>query len=79
MRGESLRKEKRLNPQMWLHNLGVGGGGGARQDLHWTLGAQNSCPLSPAASMSHWGEIAPTGSVGQGAGPEAAQDPQGFL
>lgn len=22
MRGESLRKEKRLNPQIWLHNLG---------------------------------------------------------
>lgn len=44
-RGDSLRKKKRFNPQVWLHNFL--GGGGASQDLYWTLGAQNSCPLSP--------------------------------
>lgn len=29
--------------------------GGPSQGLYRALGAQNSCPLTPAAGMSHWG------------------------
>lgn len=39
----------RLNLQIWLHNWG------ASQGLYWALGAQNSCPLSLAANVSHSG------------------------
>lgn len=39
---------------------------GGSQDLYWALGAWNSCPLSPAASVSHWGGNSPNWQCGKG-------------
>ena len=51
---------------------------GGKSGPYRALGVQNSCPLSPAASVSHWGEIAQTGSVGKGAGPACSSgSPEG--
>lgn len=66
MRGGKFPKEGK--EEVESPNIATQLGGGQVRAIQGS-GAQNSCPLSPAASVSHWGEIAQTGSVGKGAGP----------